>query len=610
MEPLVQMFGISLANFCLRMHAADPETDMPESTEELQSLTFGMFVRFVLAALFLPAGLSLADTHDPVGPDSAQGLPLALIPQPVEMQRLDEPPFVLSVEVRMDAPSGDEVANAGLRLAETIAALTGQRLVCDAPSGPAMSLRIDPHLDLVGPAWAVGEGYLLVSRATGVVVTARTAHGLFNGAMTVAQLAVQEGGRWVIPAVRITDQPRFRWRGLMLDCGRHFFSVAEVCRFLDQMALHKFNVFHWHLTEDQGWRVEVKRFPRLTEVGAWRKESPVMGARQKGDGQSYGGFYTQDDLRAVVAHAAARHITVLPELEMPGHSTAAVASYPELGNNDIPGWEPPATATRLGVSSTILSPKEETFQFIAAVFDEILPIFPGEFVHIGGDEAPKDEWKKSATAQRIIQEQGLKSEAELQSWFVCRVEKMLAGRGKRLIGWDEIQEGGLSATAAMMVWRDHKWGNFALERGNDIVMAPTSHTYLDFGQGPGPGGPAFETLGGHLPIVKVYGFDPVPQGAPRQSLSQLLGCQGQLWTECIWSEAKLDYMAWPRACALAEAAWSRSIAKDYDSFRKRLSIHQARLDRLRINYRKDDGSPAQPHRPMERTPRPAKNIRK
>jgi hexosaminidase len=562
-------------------------------------------IRTALAALFAIAGSALAELPH-ADPASGRTSPFAdgLIPRPVELQCRDEPPFVLSAEVRIDARGGAEVANVGLRLSETLVALTDLPLASAAPAGPSISLHLDPDLDLAGPSWAMAEGYRVDSRADGVAVTARTAHGLFNGAMTVAQLAVQADGRWVIPSVRITDLPRFRWRGLMLDCSRHFFSVAEVCRFIDQMALHKFNTFHWHLTDDQGWRVEVKRFPLLTQVGAWRAESPVMGARQKGDGLPYGGFYTQDDLRAVVAHAASRHITVVPELEMPGHSTAAIAAYPELGNNDIPGWKPPATATRIGVAKTILSPKEETFRFIDAVFEEILPIFPGVFVHIGGDEVPKEEWSKSATAQRIIHDQGLKNEAELQGWFVRRVEKMLAGRGKRLIGWDEIQEGGLSPTAAMMVWRDRKWATFALERGNDIVMAPTSHTYLDYGQGSGPAGAAFEVLGGHLPLAKVYGFDPVPQDAPGRFLPQVLGCQGQLWTECIWSEAKLDYMTWPRACALAEVAWSASAGKDYASFLTRLSIHQSRLDRLRINYRKDDGSPAEADRPMERTPRP------
>lgn len=535
---------------------------------------------------------------------AAADLPVEVIPRPARIAQVAGQPFTLAAGTRIHARGDGAVAAVGARLVETLAALTGVPTVTDAQDGDGIVLAIDASLAIDGPAWAAAEGYRLESGAQRVTITARSAHGLFNGAMTLAQLASPGDGGWRIPAVTIADMPRFPWRGLMLDCGRHFFTVAEVCRFLDQMALHKFNTLHWHLTEDQGWRIEVKRFPKLTTVGAWRAESPVMGERRKGDGQPYGGFYTQDDLRAVVAYAAARHITVVPELEMPGHSTASIAAYPELGNNDIPGWQAPATGTAWGVIARTLAPKEETFRFIAGVFDEILPIFPGAFVHIGADEAPKNEWKKSPFAQQVIKDQGLKDEHGLQSWFVRRVEKLLTERGKRLIGWDEIQEGGLSPTATMMVWRDWKWAKLALEHGNDIVMAPKSHTYLDYGQGPNPGGPVHEVIGGKLPLEKVYAFEPIPAGTPDERHRQVLGCQGQLWSEYIWSTAKLDYMTWPRACALAEAAWTPATGKDWAAFEQRLRIHEARLDRLRVNYRRSDGAPAQPTQSMDRTPRP------
>ncbi|HEX3134311.1 MAG TPA: family 20 glycosylhydrolase [Planctomycetota bacterium] len=405
----------------------------------------------------------------------------------------------------------------------------------------------------------------------------------------------------------MTDRPRFRWRGLMLDCGRHFFSVDEVKRFIDLLVVHKFNRFHWHLTEDQGWRIEVKSKPKLTSIGAWRAESPVMGDAKQGDGQPYGGFYTQDDIRTVVAYAASRFVTVVPEIEMPGHSSAAVASYPELGNNDIPSWEAPTVGTRWGVVHRTLSPKEETFAFIAQVFDEILPLFPGEYVHIGGDEAPKDEWKKSPFAQAVIKKNNLTDEHGLQSWFVKRVESLLKERGKRMIGWDEIQEGGLSPSATMMVWRDWKWAKLALESGNTVVMAPTSHTYLDYIQSDTPELPAFQTITGKrkkgMDSDKVYSFEPVPVEATPEQVERILGAQGQVWTEYIWSQAKVEYMTWPRACALAEAVWSPKEGRDWAGFQERLARHLTLLDKAQVNYRKADGSPAQPTQAMERTPR-------
>jgi len=474
-------------------------------------------------------------------------------------------------------------------------------------AGNGIVLFIDPMFSLSAPDWAQAEGYRLTIADGRTTITARTPHGLFNGATTLIQLARQNAGAWEFPALEITDRPRFRWRGLMLDCGRHFFTVDEVKRFIDLMAFHKFNRFHWHLTEDQGWRIEVKAKPKLTSIGAWRAESPVMGDNKQGDGQPYGGFYTHDDIRTVVAYAAQRFVTVVPEIEMPGHSMAAVAAYPELGNNDIPGWQAPQVGTRWGVVHRTLSPRDETFAFIGQVFDEILPLFPDEYVHIGGDEAPKDEWKKSPFAQELIKKHDLKDEHGLQSWFIKRVEGMLKERGKRMIGWDEIQEGGLSPTATMMVWRDWKWAKLALDSGNTVVMAPTSHTYLDYIQSDTPDLPAFQTIGGKkkkgLDSEKVYSFEPVPVEASAEQAERILGAQGQVWTEYIWSQAKVDYMTWPRACALAETVWSPKDGRTWDGFQERLTRHLTLLDKAQVNYRKPDGSPAQPMQSMERTPR-------
>jgi hexosaminidase len=477
----------------------------------------------------------------------------------------------------------------------------------DAGDGAdGITLRMDPALPATGPDWAQTEAYHLVIDAGHATLTARSAEGLFRGATTLVQLAEQGGGGWCLPALTIDDQPRFRWRGLMLDCGRHFFTVAEVERFIDLLALHKFNRFHWHLTEDQGWRIEVKSAPRLTSVGAWRASSPQMGDAGKADGQPYGGYYTQDDIRHVVAHAAARFVTVVPELEMPGHGCAAIAAYPELGNRDVPGWQDPQVGTHWGVFHHTFAPREETFAFIAKVFDEVLPLFPGAYVHIGGDEAPKDEWQRSAFAQGVIAEHDLKDAHGLQAWFVKRVEVLLSARGKRLVGWDEIQEGGLSPTATMMVWRDWKWAKLALASGNSVVMAPTSHTYFDYVQSGTPHQPAFQCISGWkehgLDTQRVLSFEPVPDGTPAGQAAQVLGAQGQVWTEYIWSAGKVEYMTWPRACALAEVCWAPPEGRDWAEFQARLGRHLELLDREQVNYRKDDGAPARSVEAIAATP--------
>lgn len=543
------------------------------------------------------------------GLSGAEG-PVALIPQPVCVVPASGPAWPLAATARIHAPGGPEVAAVGQRLAEVLGRLTGITPAVVPDDGSGIVLHLDPTLAVEGPAWAQAEGYLLDCDEGGVRLTARTPHGLFNGAMTLAQLATGSAGGWRIPALTITDRPRFAWRGLLLDVSRHFFTVAEVCRVLDLMALHKFNRFHWHLTDDHGWRIAVKAFPKLTDIGAWRPASMTMGDRSRGDGQPYGGFYTQDDLRTVVAYAAARHIAVIPEIEMPGHSAAAIRAYPELGNDDLPGWTPPAgpVTWRLGVNPYTLAPREATFRFIAAVFDEILPIFPAPWVHIGGDEAPKDQWKVSPSAQALMAAHGLKDGHALQAWFLRRVEGLLAERGKRLVGWDEIQEGGLSPTATMMVWRSGAWAEHALARGNPVILALNSHAYLDFHAGPSPASPVFESItrakDRPLDLARVYAFEPVPPRTPADRTELVLGCQGQLWSEFIWSEAKLDYQAWPRACALAEVAWSPTAARDLAGFTARLAVHRDRLDRFGVNYRRDDGTPAQGEAGMERTSRP------
>ncbi|MES2308455.1 MAG: beta-N-acetylhexosaminidase [Verrucomicrobiota bacterium] len=526
-------------------------------------------------------------------------LPINIIPLPVGIQRAERIPFHWNATTKIHS-LGNETLPIEKYLSESLAQRTGITAGKASSGSNTIVLQVTPSFIIDGPDWAIAEAYQLICTPQQITIVARTPHGLFNGVQTLIQLVTSSNDQWVVPSLTIDDHPRFQWRGLMLDCCRHFSTVPEVCRLIDLMAFYKLNTFHWHLTEDQGWRIEVKAYPRLTEVGAWRSESPVMGEAKVGDGQPYGGFYTQDDLRTVVAYAATRHVTVIPEIEMPGHCTACIASYPELGNDDIPEWRVPETGTKWGVIARTLSPKEETFDFIAKVFDEILPIFPSPYVHIGGDEAPKEEWKNSPFAQKVMKENGLQDEHELQSYFIRRVEKLLHERGKKLIGWDEIQEGGLSPSATMMVWRDWKWAKQALELGNNIIVTHNEHTYFDYGQGEKPEGPEYEMIGNERTLDKVYHFDPIPEGTPPGRIHQVLGCQGQLWCEFIWSPDKLDYMIWPRACALAEVAWSPLKSKDFTGFQQRLVPHLDRFDALKVNYRKADGSPAKPYASMTR----------
>ena len=442
------------------------------------------------------------------------------------------------------------------------------------------------------------EGYELTVTPTSATIRATEEAGLFYGAVTLAQLLPPEvfarstasGVKWSLPCVQIEDQPRFKWRGMMLDVGRHFFKIEDIKPLLDAMALHKLNTFHWHLTDDQGWRIEIKKYPKLTEVGAWRDSSPPYGNRNSDDGQRHGGFYTQDEIREIVAYAAVRHITVVPEIEMPGHASAAIASYPQLGNDDMPGFAP-KVMTRWGVHPYIFAPKEETFRFLEDVLTEVCELFPSKFIHIGGDEAPKTQWKKSKFAQDVMQREGLKNEEELQSWFVRRIGKFLESKNRRLIGWDEIQEGGLPKTATMMVWRDSKWAEHALSLGNDVVMATTSHTYLDYSQAPAATelakGVEFETIGGFLPLSKVYSYNPTFVAKTPAQEKQILGTQGQLWGEYFKSIRKVEYMAFPRLTALAEVAWTPQAARNYDDFLRRLATHNQRLDQLGISHRVD-----------------------
>lgn len=510
----------------------------------------------------------------------------AILPQPSSLVP-EQGRFVLASDTRVVVTDGTR--DLGERLRAYLRPPTGFRLDLAGRAGAnTISLTLDRKLKGLGP-----EGYRLVVRPDRVEIRAPERAGVFYGLQTLRQLlpvsayrrAKVEGAEWTIPCVRIEDRPRFSWRGAHLDVGRYFMPKEFVLKFLDLLALHKLNVFHWHLTDDQGWRIEIKRYPKLTEVGAWRRDSMLTYDPPTFTGKLHGGFYTQDDVREIVAYAAERFITVVPEIEMPGHASAAIAAYPELGNLD----KPIEVATRWGVIEDVFNVEDSTIAFLQNVLAEVLELFPSKFIHIGGDEVPKKQWKESLRAQTKMLALGLKDEHELQSWFVRQMDTWLAARGRRLIGWDEILEGGLAPGAAVMSWRGIEGGIAAARAGHDVVMTPTSHTYLDYYQS-GNRDREPHAIGGFLPLKKVYEFEPVPKELTPEQARHVLGSQGQLWTEYLPDPKRVEYMAFPRLSALAEVVWSPKEARNYGGFLSRLRLHLPRLDILDVGYRKLDTS--------------------
>ncbi|MER6233847.1 MULTISPECIES: beta-N-acetylhexosaminidase [Streptomyces] len=459
-----------------------------------------------------------------------------------------------------------------------------------------IELRIDPALE--------PEGYrLTVVPDRGVRITGGSAAGVFWGAQTLRQLLgpeafrrapVGQGAARGIPATEIEDGPRFGWRGLMLDVARHFTPKDGVLRMLDLLAAHKLNVFHFHLTDDQGWRVEIKRYPRLTEVGAWRARTKYgHRASELWDETPHGGFYTQDDIREIVAYAAERHIRVVPEIDIPGHSQAAVSAYPELGNTDVVDTSALSVWDTWGVNPNVLAPTDHTLRFFEGVFEELLDLFPADtspFIHVGGDECPKDQWRQSLTAQARIAELGLKDEDELQSWFIRHFDRWLTDRGRRLIGWDEILEGGIAEGAAVSSWQGYAGGIAAAEAGHDVVMCPLQQVYLDYRQDAGPDEPM--PIGYVRTLEDVYRFEPVPPGLSEEAAAHVLGTQVNVWTEVMQNRQRVDYQVFPRLAAFAEVAWSRLPApgeRDFAGFERRMETHYARLDALGVDYRPPTG---------------------
>ena len=513
--------------------------------------------------------------------------PPFLIPQPQKMDLLPGE-FALTAKTKITFAGGE--AEAGL-LAATLRKSTGFKLpvspVATRPGKSEITFLLQSNL----MARLGAEGYELSVTPGLVTITASTAAGLFYGSQTLLQLLppeifspqpVQEIA-WTIPGVAISDSPRFVWRGFMLDVSRHFFTVTEVERVLDLMALYKLNTFHWHLVDDQGWRIEIKKYPKLTEIGAWRDGigfglDPTRTTRYDQDGR-YGGFFTQAQIREVVAYAAARHITVVPEIEMPGHSSAALVAYPQFACANAKISMPDKGGVFTGV---YCAGNDATFEFVSNVLAEVAPLFPGKYIHIGGDEVVKSNWMACADCQARIKTGGLKNEHELQSYFIRRVEKIVNAQGKSLIGWSEIREGGLAQSAALMDWIGG--GAESAASGHDVVMTPNALAYFDHYQSTNRAAEP-KAIGGFLPLEKIYTkFEPVPATLAPEFQAHVLGGQGNLWTEYVPNLEQVEYMMFPRLGALAEVDWSPKVSRDWENFKTRTAQNEKRLNVLGVNY--------------------------
>jgi hexosaminidase len=509
-----------------------------------------------------------------------------IIPQPVHLTpRQGE--FLLNQDVVVSAalPAQPAVQE----LVKLLTPLLGGAPRVKEPTEGERAVRLDFDASLPR------EGYRLQILPDSIMLNAGSPAGVFYAVQTMQQMlpstffhgAALPGCKpYTLPCAEIVDSPRFGWRGAMLDACRHFLPLDFVKKFIDLLALHKMNTFHWHLTEDQGWRIEIKKYPRLTGVGAWRSETLVGKLKRDDpspqyDGVVHGGFYSQDEIRQVVAYAAERHINIVPEIEMPGHAQAAIAAYPELGNRSMPI----GVSTHWGIHEDVFNVEEGTIRFLQNVLDEVMDLFPSPFIHVGGDECPKKQWRESPRAQARMQALGLKDEDELQSYFVRRMDAFLTARGRRLIGWDEILEGGLAQNATVMSWRGEKGGIEAALAGHDVVMAPNTYTYLDYYQDEDKEREPL-AIGGYLPLERVYNYDPIPASLDPAQAHHVLGTQAQLWSEYIPNPQQVEYMAFPRLCALAEVAWTPLEGKNWEDFNTRLRSHLLRLDGLGVNYRR------------------------
>jgi len=525
----------------------------------------------------------------------SQPVKTPFIPLPVSVA---EKPGVFTLKNNFSisvSGKSDDAVNVAKQLSAALSAATGYNgTIKENSSGGNIQFAL-----LSAPDNAIGnEGYKLSITPGSVKISANKPAGLFYGMQTLLQSFPKEiesktrvaGVSWTAPCSEITDQPRFGWRGLMFDVSRHFFTKAEVKQFIDDMVKYKFNLLHWHLTDDEGWRVEIKSLPKLTEVGAWRVKREGKWANTgnpfPNEPNSYGGFYTQDDIKEVIQYAKERFVTILPEVDVPGHSLAALASYPELsctpGPYNVSSGAPFMNWFKGGhegiIDNTLCPANEKVYEFLDKVFTEIAQLFPFEYIHMGGDETAKNFWAKSEQIKDLMKRENLKDLNEVQSYFVKRVEKIVTAKGKKLIGWDEILEGGLAPSASVMSWRGMKGGIAAAGMGHQVVMSPTDFVYLDYYQGEQSVEPPVYA---GLRLNKTYQFEPVPEGVDPKLI---LGGQANLWTEQIQRFRTVQYMLWPRALAVAETVWSPKEKKNWNDFTDRVELQFERMDMAQIRY--------------------------
>lgn len=547
-------------------------------------------IRFFLLTYFIPATVSFSQENI--------SRKIAIIPQPVSVTASNvNAVFKLPVNLTLVVPNNEEVKRIAADFSKQVSLATGYKI--NTMQGNKFSANAINFI-LSGDASIPDEGYRLKVSTSGISLTARKPAGIFYGVQTLLQLFPPDilkpipGSRkqWEIPVTTIEDHPRFGWRGLMLDVARHFFTVAEVKEFIDQMVRYKFNNLHLHLTDDQGWRIQIKSLPKLTEVGAWRvPRTGTFGTLSKpepGEAATYGGFYTHEDIKELVKYAADRFVNILPEIDIPGHSLAALASYPEL--SCTPGEYYVSPGDRFMVwpgggqhfygllDNTICPANEKSYEFIDKVFTEVAQLFPFPYIHMGGDETARNFWDKSEQIKALMQKEGLKNLDEVQSYFVKRVEKIINSKGKKMIGWDEILQGGLAPNAAVMSWRGMRGGIEAARMGHEVVMSPTDFAYLDYMQGDAVLEPPVYAS---LRLKKTYQFEPLPDSVDPKLIK---GGQANLWTEQIYNTRHMQYMLWPRAFAISESLWSPKEKKNWNDFTARVEHHFERFDMAGIKY--------------------------
>jgi hexosaminidase len=542
-----------------------------------------------LLLLLLLVCAAIAISSEPIMKPSSAPAP-AIIPQPQQIT-VGTGSFTLNRNTQIVyATSASELLPSVTAIAEALRRSTGYPLpVNEAGVTPPRNAII---ISLARNEALGSEGYQLSVKKDGISIQAPTGRGALYAAGSLLQLfppAVYstrpvKNVSWSAPVVDITDAPRYTWRGMHLDVSRHFFPKEFVKRFIDYLVLHKMNTFHWHLTDDQGWRIEIKKYPELTSIGAWRVNHEdvhwnIRPAQKPGEQATYGGFYTQDEIREVVKYAADRFVTVVPEIEMPAHATAVITAYPQLSCTGGPFTVP--SGGLWPIKDIFCAGNDSTFDLIQNVLTEVASLFPGPYIHIGGDEADKTEWKRCPKCQARIHQEHLANEEELQSYFVKRVEKMLTGLHKRLIGWDEILEGGIAPQATVMSWRGIDGGIAAARAGHDVVMSPTSYCYLDYYQSDPRGRPL--AIGGYVPLERVYSYEPTPDSLTPAEATHILGVQGNLWAEYLPDGKQVEYMAFPRIAAMAENGWSQKEKKSWPDFVGRMTRQFERYSALEIN---------------------------